>query len=47
VQLVELQLLFGADRDDLLREHVEWVARDRRLLDRPLAHSLGDDRGLE
>ena len=35
------------DRDDLLREHVERVARHDRLLDQALAHALGDDRALE
>ena len=34
VQLVDGDLLVGADRDDLLREHVERVARDDGLLDR-------------
>ena len=33
VQRRHLDLLLGDDRDDLLREHVEWVARDLRLLD--------------
>ena len=47
VQLVDLDLLVGADRDDLLREDVERVARDLRLLDRALAHPLRDDRRLE
>ena len=30
VQVVDADLLVGRDRDDLLREHVERVARDRR-----------------
>ena len=47
VQVVDRDLLVGADRDDLLGEHVERVARDRRLLDRALAHRLRDDRALE
>ena len=33
--------------DDLLREHVERVARVARLLDEALLHALDDDRGLE
>jgi hypothetical protein len=47
VQLADLDLLVGGDRDDLLREHVERVARNRRLLDRALAHLPRDDGGLE
>ena len=47
VQLVDRDLLVGADRDDLLSEHVERVARNLRLLDRPLPHPLRDDRALE
>ena len=47
VELVDRDLVVGADRDDLLREHVERVPRDRRLLDRPLAHRLGHDGALE
>ena len=35
------------DRDDLLGEHVERVARDDRALDQPLAHAPRDDRALE
>ena len=38
VQLVDLDLLVGDDRDDLLREHVERVPRDPRLLDLAAAH---------
>ena len=37
----------GGDRDDLLGEHVERVARDDRRLDPALAHQPGDDRALE
>ena len=37
----------GGDRDDLLGEHVERVARDDRRLDLAVAHPLGDDRALE
>ena len=47
VQLRDLDLLVGADRDDLLREDVERVARDLRLLDQPRPHPLRDDRRLE
>ena len=47
VQLGHLDLLVGADRDDVLREDVERVARDLRLLDQPRAHPLRDDRRLE
>ena len=43
----DLDLLVGADRDDLLREHVERVARDHRLLDLAREHPLGDDGRLE
>ena len=35
------------DRDDLLAEHVERVARDDRRLDLALAHQLDDDRALQ
>ena len=35
------------DRDDLLREDVERVARHHRRLDRALAHAAGHDRALE
>ncbi len=47
MQLRDLDLLVGADGDDLLREDVERIARDHRLLDRALAHALRDDRALE
>ena len=47
VQLGDLDLLVGADRDDVLGEDVERVARDLRLLDQPLPHPLRDDRRLE
>ena len=33
MEVVDGDLLVGRDRDDLLREHVERVARDDRLLD--------------
>src|SRR5581483_8973720 len=47
VQLVDLDLLVRAHRDDLLREHVQRISRDLRLLDRARAHALQDDGGLE
>ncbi len=47
VQVVDADLLLRRDRDDLLREHVERVARDLRLLDLALAHRTCDDRRLE
>jgi len=43
VQLADLDLLVGHDRHDLLREHVERVARDLRLLDLTSPHRAGDD----
>ena len=47
MQLCDLDLLFGADRNDLLREHVERVARNLRLLDQTRTHPLHDDGRLE
>ena len=47
LDLVDLPLLVGDHRDDVLGEHVERVARDHRLLDLAGAHPLGDDRALE
>ncbi len=47
LDLVDLPLVEGRHRDQLLGEHVEWVLRDHRLLDRAFAHALGDDRALE
>ena len=47
LDLVDLPLVEGGHRDQLLGEHVERVLRDHRLLDRPFAHALGDDRALE
>ena len=47
VELVDRDLLLGADGDDLLGEHVERVARDARLLDQPLLHAPDDDGRLE
>ena len=47
VELVDRDLFVGADRDDLLREHVERVARNLRLLDRTVEHPARYDRRLE
>ena len=47
MQIVDGDLVVGADRHDLLGEHVEWVARNVRLLDQPLAHRLRDDGAFE
>ena len=47
VELVHRDLLVGADRDDLLGEHVQRIAGDPRLLDLPRAHGARDDRGLQ
>ena len=47
MEIVDRDLLVGADRHDLLREHVERVARDRRLLDRTVEHPPGDHGRLE
>ena len=48
VQRVDLDGLGrGRHRHDLLREHVERVARDDGRLDQPLAHAPRDDRALE
>ena len=47
VQVVDGDLLVGGDRDDLLREDVERVARDDGLLDAAFEHALDDDGRLE
>ncbi len=47
MQLVDRDLLVGADRDDLLREDVERVARDLGLLDLARTHRLGNDGAFE
>src|SRR5690348_8818892 len=47
VQLVDLDLLVRAHRDDLLRKNVQRIPRYLRLLDRARAHALQHDRGLE
>jgi hypothetical protein len=47
VKVIHGDLLLRGDPDDLLRQHVERVARDLRLLDRPLLHPLHDHGRLE
>src|SRR5262249_31190659 len=47
VELVDRHLFVRAERDDLLRENVEGISRDTRLLDLPAAHRARDDRRLE
>ncbi len=47
VQIVDGDLVVGADRDDLLGEHVEWVPGNLSLLDQALAHRLRHDCGLQ
>ena len=47
MNLVDGDLLVGADRDDLLGEDVERVPRDTRLLDLPVSHRPRDDCTLE
>ena len=47
VQVVDGDLLVRRDRDDLLREHVERIARDDGLFDPAFEHALHDHRGLE
>ena len=47
VQLPDLDLVVGDDRDDLLSQYVERVARDLRLLDLAASHRPGDDGRLE
>src|SRR5439155_21092357 len=47
VQVVDGDFLFGSNRNDLLGEDVERIARDHRLLDPTLEHALDDDRGLD
>ncbi len=47
VDLVDGQLVLGADRHDLLREHVERIARDHGLLDRALLHPSRDHGRLQ
>ena len=47
LDLVDVPLVQGRHRDQLLGEHVERVLRDHRLLDRAFAHAAGDDRALE
>ena len=47
VHLVDGELLVRADRDDLLREHVQRIPRDARLLDVAVAHRTCHHRRLE
>ena len=47
VQVVDRDLLVCCDRDDLLREDVEWVARDDGLFDLAFEHALHHHRRLE
>src|SRR5205823_12954710 len=47
VQFRDFDLLVGTDGDDVLREHVERIARDLRLLDLAFPHPLCYDRRLE
>ncbi len=44
MELRHLNVLVGTDGDDLLREDVDRVARNVRLLDGALTHRPGDDR---
>ena len=47
MEVLDRDLLVGADGDHLLREDVERVARDASLLDRALPHRSRDDGRLE
>ncbi len=47
VQVVDRDFFVGADRDDLLGEHVERVPGNPGLLDRTFAHRARDDCRLE
>ena len=47
MQVVDRDLFIDRDRDDLLGEDVEGVARDHGLLDGTCTHALGDDGRLE
>ena len=47
VKIVDGDFVVGRDRHDLLREHVERIARDLRLLDLAVAHRARDDGALE
>ena len=46
-QVFDVPVVHGAHRDDLLREHVERVARVPGLLDKALVHSVDDNCRLE
>ncbi len=45
--VVDRPVVHGHGSDDLLRQHVQRVARDRQLFDHALPHPLGDDGGLD
>ncbi len=47
LQLVDLPRRDAHHRDDLLRQHVERIARDRRRLDGALFHAAAHDGGFE
>ena len=47
VQIVDAPLVDRARRDDVLREHVERVARIAHLLDEAFTHALHDHGGFE
>ena len=47
VQIVDRDLLVRADRDHVLREHVERIPRNHGLLDLAGSHASGDDSRLE
>ena len=47
MELGDLDLLLRCDRDDLLGEHVERVARNAGLLDLTVPHRACDDGRLE
>ena len=47
VQLVDGVRVHDRRRDDLLRQHIERVPREGRLLDRARMHPLDDHRGLD
>ena len=46
LQVVDGPVVHRGHRDDLLREHVERIARHPQLFDRAGAHPLGHDRRL-
>ena len=46
-QVVEIPVVHGAHGHNLLRQHIEGVARNTRVLDQPTLHAIHDHRGLE